>query len=242
MLYLIGLGLGNEKDLTVNAVETLKKCDFIYLESYTSLIGFELKDLEKLIGKKITVVDRSFVEINEEIITNAQTKDVALLVKGDIFSATTHTDIINRARENKIQYRLMHNASVLTAIGDTGLSLYKFGKTISIPFDNEKIESAYNAFLENKNMHTLFLLDLRPSENRYMNFKEALSYLLNKKGKVTQETKAVICAGLGTEKETIKYGKIKELLKLNLEVYPQCVIIPGDMHFMEEEFLDYYKI
>lgn len=38
MLYLIGLGLGDAKDITVKGLETLKKCKKVYLESYTSLL------------------------------------------------------------------------------------------------------------------------------------------------------------------------------------------------------------
>ena len=33
-----------------------------------------------------------------------------------------------------------------------------------------------------------------------------------------------------------------EAYQLNIEVYPQCVIIPGDLHFIEEEMLSCFKI
>jgi len=35
-LFMIGLGLNDEKDITVKGLETVKKCDFLYLEDYTS--------------------------------------------------------------------------------------------------------------------------------------------------------------------------------------------------------------
>ncbi|HIH25712.1 MAG TPA: diphthine synthase, partial [Nanoarchaeota archaeon] len=47
---------------------------------------------------------------------------------------------------------------------------------------------------------------------------------------------------LGTEEQIIKYGKINELLDIEINVYPQCIIIPGKLHFMEEEVLELYKI
>lgn len=38
MFYLIGLGLGDVKDITVKGLEIVKKCDRVYLESYTSIL------------------------------------------------------------------------------------------------------------------------------------------------------------------------------------------------------------
>ena len=247
MLYIIGIGLGNERDITINSKATLKKCDTIYLENYTSFIGFEVKKLEKLIRKKVVLVDRSFVEVENEIIAKAKNQDAAFLVKGDVFSATTHTSLFLRCKQENINCKIIHNASIITGVGDTGLSLYKFGKIVSIPFDNDLIDSPYEIFLANNGMHTLFLLDLRPTENRYMDFKVAFNYLLKKSSDkkdrlVNLETFAVVCAAIGTEKAVIKYGKISELMKLEINVYPQCVILPGDLHFMEEEMLNCFKI
>lgn len=38
MLYLIGLGLSDETDITVKGLETVKKCARVYLEAYTSIL------------------------------------------------------------------------------------------------------------------------------------------------------------------------------------------------------------
>ena len=42
MLYIIGLGLGNEKDITVKGLEAVKRCNKVYMEAYTSLLSFGL--------------------------------------------------------------------------------------------------------------------------------------------------------------------------------------------------------
>ncbi len=246
MLNIIGMGLGNEKDITFNAFEAIKKCKYIYLENYTSSLMFDVKDLEKLIGKKVILANRELIEISDEIIGNSKKSDVALLVKGDVFSATTHVDLFLRAGHENIKCKVFHNAPILTAIGDTGLSLYKFGKVVSIPFDYSNVYSSYDTFVQNCDAHTLFLLDLKPAENKYMDFKDGLNYILEKSqerkdSKITKDTKAVVCAALGTEKSVIKYGKIKDLLKLEIKAYPQCIILPGKMHFVEEELLDLFK-
>lgn len=247
MLYFIGIGLGNEKDLTINARDTIKNCEFVYLEHYTSYIGFELKKLEKLIGRTVVLVDRNFVEMENEIVTNAKENNVAFLVKGDVFSATTHTDLFLRAKQAGIECKVLHNTSVITAVGDTGLSLYKFGKIVSIPFDNDLIDSPYETFISNGNMHTLFLLDLRPTENRFMNFKDALKYLIKKSSekkdnRINLDSKCIVCCAVGAENAVIKYGRIEDLMKLEINIYPQSIIIPGELHFMEEEMLNLFKV
>lgn len=38
MLYLIGLGLGDAKDITVKGLEIVRRCRRVYLEAYTSIL------------------------------------------------------------------------------------------------------------------------------------------------------------------------------------------------------------
>lgn len=38
MLYLVGLGLADETDITVKGLEVVKKCKRVYLEAYTSIL------------------------------------------------------------------------------------------------------------------------------------------------------------------------------------------------------------
>jgi hypothetical protein len=44
-LYVIGLGLGDERDITVRGLELIKQCTAVYLEYYTSVLGVDLKRL-----------------------------------------------------------------------------------------------------------------------------------------------------------------------------------------------------
>lgn len=46
MLYLIGLGLADETDVTVKGLELIKKVGRVYIEAYTSIL---LVDTEKLV-------------------------------------------------------------------------------------------------------------------------------------------------------------------------------------------------
>jgi diphthine synthase len=249
MLYLIGLGLNDEKDLSVKSVDILRKCEKVLLESYTSLYGGKIGELEKLIENKIILADRKAIETDIEVVINdAAEKDVAILIIGDPLSATTHTDLLMRCRERKVGYEIIHNAGVLNAISDTGLSLYKFGKITSIPFltGDWKVETPYNIVKENGTGHTLVLLDLKPEENKTMSFSEGIKFLLdiekNKEEKVfTEESLVVGCAGLGRKEAVIKFGKAKDLVNFEVEIYPQCLIVVGDLHFIEEDMLEGFK-
>ncbi|MBN2367974.1 diphthine synthase, partial [Candidatus Woesearchaeota archaeon] len=177
-LYLIGLGLNDEKDITVSGLDAVKKCDYLFLEDYTSKLNVGLEKLEKVYGKKIVPADRNMVEKNsDEILDKASSKNTAFLVAGDVFSATTHADLFLRAKEKKIDIKVIHNTSILTAVGITGLELYKFGRTTSMPYfeHNFRPETPYDAIKQNlkSGLHTLVLLDIKKDKDKYMTVNEA---------------------------------------------------------------------
>lgn len=104
VLYFIGLGLGDEKDITLKGLEYIKSCEKLYLEFYTSVLSVGVERLEELYGKKVEVCYRETVEIGmdkilEEIKENQPEKNYAFLVVGDPFCATTHSDLFLRAVE-----------------------------------------------------------------------------------------------------------------------------------------------
>jgi len=251
-LYLIGIGLTDEKDITVKGLEIIRKCDIVYAENYTSLLQCTLKDLEKFYKKKIIAANRDASEQGaEKIVLEAKKKEVAFLVVGDPFSATTHAELFKLAKDNKISVQVIHNASVLTAIGITGLQLYKFGRTTSIPFikDHPHLETPYKVLHQNRllDTHTLCLLDLKPAENKFMTVNDALDILESiekrMKEKVINDNLLVVgCARLGSKDFVIKAGKWSEIKKIDFGKPPHCLIIPGKMHFAEEEVLQFYKI
>ncbi|XP_062075607.1 probable diphthine methyl ester synthase [Humulus lupulus] len=168
MLYIVGLGLGDERDITLRGLEAVKQCDKVYIEAYTSLLSFGipsdgLSTLEKLYGRPVILADREMVEEKaDEILSAAHVSDVAFLVVGDPFGATTHTDPVVRAKKLGIVVKVIHNASVLNAIGICGLQLYRYGEIVSIPFFTEtwKPDSFYEKIQSNQNLglHTLCLL------------------------------------------------------------------------------------
>ena len=136
MLYFIGLGLFDEKDISLRGAEILKTVDVIYAEFYTaSLFGGSINSLEELLGVEIDILNREEVEDENILLIEAENKDVAFLSAGDPLIATTHSDMMIQARKMNIKTRVVHSASILSAApGIAGLQAYKFGKVTTIPF------------------------------------------------------------------------------------------------------------
>ena len=45
MLYIIGLGLADERDITVKGLDIVRKADRVYLEAYTAVLLVEKEQL-----------------------------------------------------------------------------------------------------------------------------------------------------------------------------------------------------
>jgi len=242
-LHLIGIGMHDEKDITLKGLECIKNADHVYLESYTSLIDSSIEKMETLYEKHIKVATREMVEGDDnELLDLAKKSEVVLLVIGDVFSATTHMDLVLRAQKLGIKVYYIFNASVITVVGAIGLELYKFGKVTSIPFGHANVTGPVDVFKKNyKNgMHTLFLLDLDPIHNKFMNINEAADYLIY--NGVDKDTVAIGCTHLGSRGAEIKLRTLERLRSEKFNYYPQSLIIPSkELHFIEEEAIKRFK-
>jgi|SRR3989344_1228081 len=240
MLYLIGLGLNDEEDLSLKAINIMKKCDEIYCELYTGIWHGDLKKLEKIIEKKVVILERKEVE-DDSLVKSSKTKNIALLIPGDPLTATTHIEFMTEAGKMNKNIEVIHSSSIFTAVAETGLQLYKFGRTASLPYPEEKYkpESFYDVIEENykHGLHTLILLDTAKGG---MSIKDALKILLEietkKKGNVIKKSKIVVCSALGGRNKKIKYGNVKDIQKIDFDK-PAVIIIPGKLNFKEEEAL-----
>lgn len=260
-LNLIGTGL-NEKSITLEALEAIKKSKKVYLENYTVDFPYPIKKLEKEInsqlknkkrikkslsgrrlgersaggrGEYIQIIELTREQVESgEFVMEARKQDISLLVYGDSLSATTHSEIILTCKNNEIPFKIFHNASVMTAIAETGLQLYKFGKTASMPTwkSNWKPDSFMEIIKQNQSIqaHTLLLVDIALDlEKAKQQLKEAM------KNHNIEIESIVLCSNLGNQ-ATIIYDKIENLPKEITK--PYCFIIPSKLHFHEQEFLD----
>jgi len=249
-LIFVGLGLHDEKGISLRGIEETKEADAVFAELYTSLMaGLSVERLEGIVGKRISVVSRQTLEEEEGrlILQRAKEEKVVFLVPGDPLIATTHVDLRIRAEKQEIKTRVVHGASIVSAvIGLSGLQNYKFGRSVTIPFVDEASasETPYKVIAENKKMelHTLCFLDIKMEEDRYMTIKEGLEHLLSiekrkKQGSVTLGTLVVGIARAGSRNPIVKAGYIKEAVDYDFGAPPHSLIFPGRLHFMEAEAL-----
>jgi diphthine synthase len=238
MLYLIGLGL-NEKSLSKGAIEIIKRCKRVYLENYTVDFPYTEQALVDEIGKKVQSIGREKVE-NLEIVNEAKKMDVALLVYGSPLTATTHITLIEEAIASGIKYKIINNASILDAVAETGLQLYKFGKIASMPYWKKSYEpdSFMEIVKENQSIkaHSLILIDINMDINKTI---EQLEKAAKKHG--IKLGKIVVCQCMGTKRQKILYRDINEIREFSGVQKPYCIIIPGELHFMEKKMLEIFN-
>ncbi|KAH6659325.1 tetrapyrrole methylase [Truncatella angustata] len=270
MLYLVGLGLGDETDITVKGLDVVKKADRVYLEAYTSILLVDQAVLESYYGRSITIADREMVESNsDEILRDAANVDVAFCVVGDPFGATTHTDLILRARELHIPVRTIPNASIMSGIGATGLQLYNFGQTVSMVFflDNWRPSSFYDRVKENRDvgLHTLVLLDIKVKEQslenmargrliyeppRFMTVSQCAQQMLEveeerKEGVYGPDSLAIGAARVGAKTEKFVAGTLKELCDSDDALGPplhSLVLLGKRAHELERDYAREFAI
>ena len=257
MLVLVGLGISDDSDIPVRGLNELLDCSEVYAESYTNRMAEgTLARLENKVRRKITVLNRADVEAEKTLVEAAKNKKIALLVPGDPLIATTHISLVIACRKAGVKVAVVHSSSILSAaIGETGLQSYKFGKMVTLPYwrENYKPVSTYEVICENlsRDLHTLVLLDI-DEQMGPMEPKQALALLLEmkkeaertgKKGaEINESSRIVVLSKLGHIDQKISYGKIKDLMNEVLGEPPCCLVVPAKLHFLEEEYLAYFKI
>ena len=249
-LVFIGLGLYDEKDISIRGLEEIREADAVFAEFYTSLMpGLSIRKLEEMTGKAVKVVSRRVLEEEEgqQLFEEAKKGKAVFLVPGDPMIATTHMDLRISAEKKGIKTRVIHGASAVSAVrGISGLQNYKFGKAVTIPFSERGFvsETPYNVIRENKKMglHTMCYLDIKAEEQRYLTIKEALQTLLEteklkRKQVITSKTLVMGVARAGSIQPTVKAGYLEEVINYDFGVPPHTLIFPGKLHFMEAEAL-----
>jgi len=243
-LIFAGLGLSGTDGMTVKALNALRECDVIFAEFYTStLIGTSIADLENALGKKINVLDRTQVEEGDTMIKAARTSRVGFVTAGDTMAATTHVDLLIQAAEEGIETKVYHGVSIFSACPSSlGLQLYKFGRTVTLPFIESGYHprSPYDHLVNNKEegLHSMVLLDIRADENRCMDAHQAMEWLIEAErkwqcGLITNDTLICVASRIGADDEKVFAGYPDDLLRMDLGKPLHTLVIPGRLHFME---------
>ena len=150
----------------------------------------------------------------------------------------------------------------MNAIGTTGLQLYNFGQTVSMPFFTEtwKPSSFYDRVAENRRigLHTLILLDIKVKEQslenlargrkiyeppRFMTVAECAAQMLETEEQRKEEvygegSLAVGVARIGSTEQKIISGSLKELTAIDFGPPLHSLVLLGKRtHDLEREVL-----
>ena len=184
----------------------------------------------------------------------------------DQASATTHTDLVLRARELSIPVRNIPNASILNAVGVTGLQLYNFGQTVSMVFftDNWRPASFYDRIKENVGLglHTLVLLDIKVKEPnleamargkivyeppRFMAAAQCAQQMIEieeerHEGICRKDSVAVAVGRVGSEDQRIVAGTLAEIAEADLGAPLHSLVLVGKAHDLERDYVREYAV
>ena len=239
-LTLISVGLSSHLDLSLRAIEAARRAHHVFAETYTMRLDTTVEALEKTIGRPVTPLLRGGLEEEApRLLEAAENSDIAILVGGDALAATTHVSLLVDAAKRSIPARVVHGSSVFTAIAETGLSLYKFGRTVTVPLpDKGPVDTVLRALKENAEygLHTLLLLDLDVPADVYLTVPEAIMRL-EESGRFPMNTLMVAAARLGSDTQIIRADTALNLRAADYGDPPYALVVPGQLHFLEEEAL-----
>ena len=229
----------------------LETCNLIYIERFTGYLSeSELRELRlhcKHDDNVVNVVGRLFVEDGRDILEQASNNEVAIIVYGDPLIATTYIELFLRATKRSIKVEVIHSASGITSlIGESGLQIYKFGRTSTLMSEPQSAISVYNTLFDNLLLgnHTLILTEYNETKDNISPFfldpNDAMKMLLDvekdqRSQAFTEETYVIVASRIGRADKKIISGQTRSLLETNYGTGPHSLIVPGRLHFVEKE-------
>ena len=251
MLTFVGLGLYDERSVTVAGKRAIDDADRVFAEFYTSrLVGTELETLEAVHDADIEVRDRAGVERDPTpILDAAEDQRVAFLTAGDTMVSTTHTDLRLRAEERGIETHVVHGTTAQTAAGSlTGLQNYRFGKATTLPFEaahgGDGVPHSVVSTIEDnreRELHTLVYLDIKvddphwsASDDTYMTADHAADLLAGE----FPETLGVAVARAGSPDPVVAADTLDALATRAFGDPLHLLVVPAELHPVEREALE----
>ncbi|MFB6299260.1 MAG: diphthine synthase [Halobacteriales archaeon] len=246
MLTFVGLGLYDERSITVEGREALRSADRAYAEFYTSrLAGASVGDLEAYHDVTLEVRDRAGVEQSPtDILDAAATESVVFLTAGDPMISTTHVDLRLRAEDRGINTRIVHGTTAQSAAsGLTGLQNYRFGKATTLPFPDSHggdgvPESVLDTIDTNRDrgLHTLVYLDIKAEREAYMSADHAADLL----AAAYRDILGVAVARAGSPSPVVRAARLSTLAGLEFGEPLHLLVIPGSLHPIEADALEVF--
>jgi diphthine synthase len=241
----VGLGLDNEKGMTLAGLEAARHAETIFIELYTNIMPrFDMKGLEQLLGKRVHRLTRTELEDDhgKRVLQASEGGNVAFLVPGDPMIATTHISLRLVLAKKNVATRIVHGPSITSAVaGATGLQSYKFGKSVTVPGMGSAPPSVIDTITENRTrgLHTLLLLDVTDSTEGPLTITNAVLKLTTGRRDL-EDYFSVGAARVGANDEVVKAGRMSKLKDYDFGGPPHCLVVVGKLHFMEAEALSVF--
>jgi diphthine synthase len=246
MLTFVGLGLYDERSITVAGREAIAGADRVFAEFYTSkLAGATLEDVEAAHDTTIEVRSREGVERDPDPILDAAADgDAVFCTAGDTMISTTHVDLRLRAHDRGIETRVIHGTTAEAAASSlTGLQNYRFGKATTLPFESshggEGVPDSVVETIEGnrqRGLHTLVFLDIKVDDDReeYMTGDAAAALLADH---WDAEALGVVVARAGSPDPVVAADRLGALSEETFGDPLHMLLIPGDLHYVERDAL-----
>ncbi|WEL17509.1 Diphthine synthase [Halorhabdus sp. SVX81] len=246
MLTFVGLGLYDERSVTLAGRDAIRGADRVFAEFYTSqLAGTTIDALEDFHDIEIEVRDRAGVEQDPDpILAAAASGDAVFLTAGDTMISTTHVDLRLRAEDRGVETRVIHGTTAQAAASSlTGLQNYRFGKATTLPFERshggdgvpgsviETIEAN-----QERGLHTLVFLDItaESDEGTYMRGDGAATLLAEH---WRPDALGTVVARAGSADPVIRAGRLADLAEMDFGDPLHLLVVPGSLHYLERDAL-----
>ncbi len=243
MLTFVGLGLYDERSVTVRGRDAIRKADRAFAEFYTSrLAGTTVADLEAYHDTAIEVRDRGGVEGDPEpVLAAGADGDAVFLTAGDTMISTTHVDLRLRAHERGIDTRIIHGTTAQSAASSlSGLQNYRFGMATTVPFPGAHGGSGVpDSVLETieanreRGLHTLVYLDIKAERGAYMTADRGADLL----GDAFGDVLGVAIARAGSTEPVVAADSLDSLADRAFGDPLHLLVVPGDLHHIEADAL-----
>jgi len=244
MLTFVGLGLYDERSITVAGRDAIAAADRVFAEFYTSkLVGVSVPDLEAAHDTTIEVRDRAGVEQDPEPILDAAADGEAVFcTAGDPMISTTHVDLRLRAHDRGIETRVVHGTTAEAAASSlTGLQNYRFGKATTLPFERAHggtgVPDSVLATIDDnrdRGLHTLVFLDIKAEAGDYMAANTAAELLVGD----YEDTLAVAVCRAGSPDPTVAADRLSALATQDFGPPLHLLVVHGDLHLLERDALE----
>ncbi|CAL2234898.1 unnamed protein product [Prunus armeniaca] len=220
MLYIVGLGLADEKDITFRGLEIVKQCEQVFIEAYTySLLVSLPTAFPRWYGFSSVSLSCSICFQNVRVQFFRRNFNAQENLYGKPVTVTDRKTVEEKADQ------------ILTAAAASDVAFLVVGRSFWVCM----------AFFGIATTHT----DLVVQATKFGIDVESETYLLSyavEGSTYDEDTMCVGCARLGSEDQKIVSSTMKQLQLVDFGAPLHCLVIAGKTHPVEEEMLDCYKI